>query len=191
LTVLSAGTTLPLGGGTDMANIVRRNDQGELAPRATAIDPFQLLRDMMTWDPFRQLTPFRQALQEQQFAPQFEVKETNDAYIFKADLPGVDEADLDISLTGNRLVVSGRREAEQRQEGETFFAYERSYGTFSRSFTLPEGIDADHVEAELKNGVLMIKVPKHAEHQPKKISLKSVAEKVKGVFGKDKDKGSA
>jgi HSP20 family protein len=174
-----------------MANIVRRNDQGELAPRTTAFDPFQLLRDMMTWDPFRQLAPFRQGAQEGLFAPQFEVKETKDAYIFKADTPGVEEADLDISLTGSRLVVSGRREAEQRQEGETFFAYERSYGTFSRSFTLPEGIDPDHVEAELKNGVLMIKVPKHAEHQAKKISLKGVTEKVKGVFGKEKEKGSA
>jgi len=116
---------------------------------------------------------------------------TPDAYLFRADLPGVDETDLDISLTGSRLTVSGRREAETRQESDTFFAYERSYGTFTRSFTLPEGIDDEHIDAELKNGVLSLKIPKRAEHQAKKISLKSVAEKVKGVFGKEKDKGTA
>jgi HSP20 family protein len=113
------------------------------------------------------------------FSPGFEVKETKDAFVFKADLPGVDEKDLDIALTGNRLVVSGRREAEERKEDENYFMYERSYGTFSRAFTLPEGIDAEHIDADLRNGVLAIVIPKKPEAQPKRISLKGMVEKVK------------
>ena len=59
--------------------------------------------------------------------------------------PGVKESDLDISLTGNRLTISGRRQEEKSEEGEHFYAYERSYGSFSRSFTLPEGIETEHL----------------------------------------------
>ncbi|MFN7135345.1 MAG: Hsp20/alpha crystallin family protein, partial [Myxococcales bacterium] len=116
------------------------------------------------------------------FVPRFEVKETKDGYVFKADLPGVDEKDVDVSLTGNRLTISGRREAEERKEGETYFAYERSFGSFSRTFTLPEGVDTEHVDAELKNGVLTIQLGKRAEMKPRKIALKGVAEKVRGAF---------
>jgi len=122
------------------------------------------------------------------FSPRFEVKETEHSYVFKADLPGIDEKDLDISLTGNRLTVSGKRESEERQENERFYAYERSYGTFSRSFTLPEGADIDHADADLKSGVLTISLPKRPEHQPRKISLKTIGEKVKGALGGDKGK---
>jgi hypothetical protein len=70
----------------------------------------------------------------------------------RADLPGIDEKDLDGSLTGNRLVASGKREAEEEQKGETWSACERSHGSFTRSFTLPEGIDTEHVRASLDKG---------------------------------------
>ncbi len=86
--------------------------------------------------------------------------------------------------------MSGARRAEQRQEGETYYAYERRYGSFSRSFTLPEGVDVENAEADLKNGVLTIAIPKRPEHQPRKISLKSIGDKVKGVLG-GKEKGQA
>jgi HSP20 family protein len=107
------------------------------------------------------------------------VKETKDAYVFKVDLPGIDEKDLEISLTGNRLTVSGKREAEQRDENDRFYAYERSYGSFSRSFTLPDGADVEDADADMKSGVLMISIPKKPEHQPRKISLKSGGDKAK------------
>jgi HSP20 family protein len=75
--------------------------------------------------------------------------------------------------------VSGEREAESREENETFYAYERSYGTFSRTFTLPEGADVEHAEAELRNGLLTLTIAKRPEHQSKRISIKSLGEKVK------------
>ena len=99
------------------------------------------------------------------------MKETKDAYLFKADLPGVKDEDLDISLTGNRLTVSGHREEEKRDEGDRYYAFERSYGTFSRSFTLPEGVDTEHANAELKDGVLTISLSKRPEVKPKKIEV--------------------
>jgi HSP20 family protein len=101
------------------------------------------------------------------------VKETNEAFVFKADVPGLKEDDLEISLTGNRLTVSGKRDEERRDENERFFAYERSYGTFTRTFTLPDGVDTEHVNADLKDGVLTLTLPKRPEVQPKKIQLKS------------------
>jgi HSP20 family protein len=113
------------------------------------------------------------------FSTAFEVLERKDAYVFKADLPGFKEADVDIQLTGNRLTVSGKREAEQTDENDRYYAYERTYGSFTRTFTLPEGIDADHVRAELKDGVLTLMVPKKPEVQPKRIQLKPGSEKEK------------
>jgi len=88
--------------------------------------------------------------------------------------PGVREEDLDISLTGNRLTVSGKREEEHREEDDRYYAYERSYGSFSRSFTLPEGGDVDHARADLSNGVLTVTLPKRPEVQPKKIEVKKL-----------------
>jgi HSP20 family protein len=111
------------------------------------------------------------------WAEAFEVKETKTGYAFTADLPGVAEKDLDLSRTGNRLTVSGKRESEHEDKGDNYYVCERSYGSFSRSFTLPEGIDGDHIQASLKNGVLSLIVPKTTEAQTKKISLKGAAEK--------------
>jgi len=171
-----------------MANLIRRNEAQSETPAMW--DPFHTMRELMKWDPFAEMAPVLGRATETVFAPRFEVKETKNAYVFKADLPGIDEKDLDITLTGNRLTVSGKREAESQEDGDTFFTYERSYGSFSRSFTLPEGADPDHAEADLRNGVLTLSVPKHPEHQPKKISIKSLGDKVKGVLG-GKEKGNA
>jgi HSP20 family protein len=162
-----------------MANITRRRE-GELPAYTTGFDPFSLVRDFFRWDPFRQMVPGLLATAEERaFMPSFDVKETKDGYTFKADLPGVEEEDLEISLTGNRLTISGKRESEAEEKGETYYTYERNYGNFSRSFTLPEGVDADHVKADLKNGVLSLILPKKPELQPKKVSLLGGKEKIK------------
>jgi HSP20 family protein len=174
-----------------MAKLIRRNEQQqrqEVMP--STWEPFRLMRDLMNWDPFAEMFPTGNRFEGMTFAPRFEVKESKDAYVFKADLPGIEEKDLDITLTGNRLTVSGKREAEQRQESDTYYAYERSYGSFSRSFTLPEGADFDRCDADLKNGVLTVSVPKKPENQPKKISLRAIGEKVKGALG-GKEQGQA
>ena len=171
-----------------MANLIRRTEAPSETP--TVWDPFRLMRDFINWDPFAEMAPSLIRAGESVFSPRFEVKETKNAYVFKADLPGLEEKDLEITVTGSRVTVSGKREAENRDEGETYYAYERSYGSFSRSFTLPEGADADHAQADLRNGVLTLSIPKLPEHQPKKISLKGLGDKVKGVLG-SKEKGTA
>jgi len=134
------------------------------------LEPFGLMRNFMRWDPFRDIEfPEVQGA----YLPSFDVKETAKGYVFTADLPGVKLEDLDINLTGNRLTVNGRRESEERKEGENFFATERSFGSFSRTFSLPEGVDPNGVGAELRNGVLTLTVPKMPEIQPKKITIQA------------------
>jgi HSP20 family protein len=171
-----------------MANIIRRSPQDPAMQQQW--EPLRMMRELLNWDPFAEMIPSLRGAEMPIFMPQFEVKETKDAYIFKADLPGVRDEDLDISVTGARLTIAGKREAEEKKEDERFFAYERSYGSFTRAFTLPEGADTEHVDAELKNGVLTISIGKEPEHQPKKISIKGIGEKLKGALG-GKDKGSA
>lgn len=161
-----------------MANITVRKDHGNaLATRMPEWDPMRLARELLRFDPFREMTSFAPAVELAAFSPAFEIKENKDGFSFKADVPGVKETDIDITRTGNRLTISGKRESDAEEKTDTYYAYERSYGSFSRSFTLPEGVDADHIHAELKEGVLSVTVPKKPEAQPKKISLKGLFEK--------------
>ena len=163
-----------------MANIVRR--QASDVPTTARghmpqhFDPLRLFRDILRWDPFAEMMPAQLDQQLGNFVPSFEIRETDNAYIFKADLPGVEDEDLEISISGNRLTVSGKREAESQKENDRFYAYERSYGSFSRSFTLPEQVESERISASLDNGVLTITVPKRPEAQPKKISVGSQAQ---------------
>lgn len=145
--------------------LVRTNQNGNVSTPSYR-DPFQMARELLSWDPFfggRQVTAF---------APAFEVKETADAFILKADLPGVNESDLDISVHNNVLTVSGSRQAEERKEGESYALYERQFGSFSRSFSLPDMADGDRIEAQLEQGVLTLTIAKKAEAKPKKIAIK-------------------
>ncbi|HWU90206.1 MAG TPA: Hsp20/alpha crystallin family protein [Kofleriaceae bacterium] len=128
-------------------------------------DPFSLARELLSWDPFyggRQVTAF---------SPAFEVKETNDAFVLKADLPGVLESDLDVAVHNNVLTVSGSRQAEERKEGESYALYERQFGSFSRSFALPDMADGERITAKLEQGVLTLTIAKKAEAKPRKISV--------------------
>jgi HSP20 family protein len=92
--------------------------------------------------------------------------------MFLADLPGIEAKDIEILLTGNRLTIAGVRidKVEKGEEGE-YYARERTYGRFSRSFTLPEGADLNSVHANLASGVLTIVFPKLPAVQPKKIAV--------------------
>jgi HSP20 family protein len=166
-----------------MANInVRREAESQIVPTQNIeLEPFRVMRDLLSWDPFRDIRafePFRQMRglnlqQEMAFAPAFEVKETKDSYYFKADVPGVKESDIDVSLTGDRLSITGKRDMEVSDKGDTWYTYERNYGSFTRSFTLPIGVDIDHARAEVKEGVLTLVLPKLAEAVTKKIAVKS------------------
>ena len=158
-----------------MGNVeIQRGNGGQSpAPRQLARDwdPFRAMRELLHWEPFVD-SGFR-ALEAAAFSPDFEVKETKEGFEFRADLPGVKEGDLDVRLTQNRLTISGKRESEKTEKGETYYATERSYGSFSRAFTLPDGVEADKIRAELKEGVLTLVIPKKPEVQPKKIDVKS------------------
>ena len=134
--------------------------------RYTVRDPFQFARDLLSWDPF-----FAGNRQTSAFVPAFEVKETNEAFVLKGDLPGVAEADLDIAVHNNVLTISGHRQAEERKEGESFALYERQYGSFTRSFSLPDIADGEKIAAKLANGVLTLTIAKKAEAKPRKIAL--------------------
>jgi HSP20 family protein len=164
-----------------MSNIAVRKHDPSAVPATTTREwePARLMRSLLGWDPFREMAPFAfdQALTT--FAPAFEVKETKDSYLFKADLPGVKLQDIDVSLTGNRLTVTGKREAERQDKTETYYTYERTYGSFTRSFTMPEGIDPSAVHADLRDGVLTIDVAKRPEAQPKKVTISTPQEKPK------------
>ena len=134
-------------------------------------EPFSLLRDMLRWDPFGDMEPL--AGPEMAFLPRINLRERADGYHISMDLPGIREEDVEISVTGNHLTVSGQVQEEQRDESDRYYAFERSCGRFSRSFTLPEGADLDNIKAELRDGVLHINVPKKAGVQAKRIPVEA------------------
>lgn len=147
---------------------ILRTRTPQVAPATAAtLEPFRLMRDFLRWDPLRDYDLAAPAA----FMPSFDVKEASDAYQFRADLPGIQEADLEISLEGSRLTVAGKREEEALKEGERCHLAERSHGRFSRTFTLPEDVEGEKVVAELRHGVLTLMVPKRPEVRPRRISV--------------------
>lgn len=159
-----------------MSNVAIHRDAAPQAPVRAAVrewDPFRMMRELVRWDPFGAMTPSFASFEAATFAPDFDVKETKEAFVFTADVPGVKENDLDVRLTQNRLTISGKRESEKTEKTDQYYATERNYGSFSRSFTLPDGVLTDKIAAELKGGVLTLSIPKKPEAQPKKIDVTS------------------
>ena len=154
-----------------MANIAVRKDAPN-RPVAAVPERERWLRSLFDWDPFREMAPWL-GDDAATFAPAFEVKETKDGYLFKADVPGVKQEDIEVHLTGNRLTITGKREAEKKEQNDTYYTYERTYGSFTRAFTMPDGIQESGIVADLREGVLTVSVPKKPEVQPKKIAVTS------------------
>jgi HSP20 family protein len=154
-----------------MSNVVVRKTQGPQVQPQTEREPFHWIH----WDPFRQMAPFLTGEDQSAcFAPDFEIKETTEGFVFMADVPGVQEKDLEITMTGNRLTISGRREARKEENNEIFYARECTYGAFTRAFTLPDGTDGSNkIRAELDRGVLTLFLPKRPEQQPMRIEVKT------------------
>lgn len=150
-------------------NITRQNPQAKESTLATRDwDPFRDMRDIFRWDPFREMAPMAMG-----FVPNVDARETAKEFVFKADVPGMKEQDLEISLTGHRLTIGGKREEEKKVEKDTYYTLERAHGSFTRVFMLPEGVDLDAVRAELSQGVLTVTVPKKTEVQPKRVNVQS------------------
>jgi HSP20 family protein len=148
-------------------SLVRRDNNGNTPTTARYVrDPFALARELFNWD------VLGDQRQPSTFNPGFEVKETPEQFIVRADVPGVKEEDVDVSVHNGVLTITGRRLAEERREGESYYLFERQYGAFSRSFALPDTADSDKVEAKLDQGVLTLTIGKRVDAKPKKISFK-------------------
>ncbi|MCG8436232.1 MAG: Hsp20/alpha crystallin family protein [Gammaproteobacteria bacterium] len=106
------------------------------------------------------------------WSPAVDVREEDNRYVLRADLPGVDSKDIDITMEDGSLTIRGSRETSKEEEGEGFRRVERVSGSFYRRFTLPDTADAENISAESKNGVLEIVIPKQPKVQPKRINVK-------------------
>lgn len=106
------------------------------------------------------------------WAPPVDIREGSDALTLTAELPGLTKDDVSITLENNVLTLSGERKFEKETQGEAYHRIERSYGSFSRSFTLPSTVRTDTVEARFEHGVLTVSLPKQEESKPRKITIK-------------------
>jgi HSP20 family protein len=105
------------------------------------------------------------------WVPAMDLVETDEHFVLRADLPGMTEGDVNVELEDNLLTVSGERRAEHEEKREGFYRLERAFGEFSRTLTLPKGIDAESVTAGFDNGVLEVRIPKPEQRKPRKISI--------------------
>jgi HSP20 family protein len=105
------------------------------------------------------------------WAPQTDLVETDENFQLRLDVPGMSKEDIDISLQNGTLTVSGERTSERTDEGEDYVRVERAFGTFHRTFTLPDAVDHDNIEATYEDGVLSIHVPKTEESTRRQIEI--------------------
>jgi HSP20 family protein len=105
------------------------------------------------------------------WAPAVDIYETENELVVKADLPDVSEKDLDVRIENNTLTIRGERKFEKKVEEENYLRVERTYGSFSRSFSLPNTVNSEAIKADYKNGVLTLTIPKREEAKPKQIKV--------------------
>ncbi|HEX4952976.1 MAG TPA: Hsp20/alpha crystallin family protein [Thermoanaerobaculia bacterium] len=138
-------------------------------------DPFftPFFERFFNLEPYRtDLAPFSgEELTTRNWMPAVDVKETPEAFMIHAELPGLTKEDIHITMEDNVLRLSGERKFEKKEEKDNYHRIERAYGAFSRSFTLGTGVLADKVKAEFKDGMLMITVPKAEEVKPRRIQV--------------------
>jgi HSP20 family protein len=103
--------------------------------------------------------------------PPMDLVETEDHYVLTADLPGLGQEDISLEFEGDVLTLSGKRKAEQTERKDGYYRIERASGAFSRSLTLPEGVDPDAVKATFEKGVLEVQIPKPEQRRPKKVAI--------------------
>jgi HSP20 family protein len=106
------------------------------------------------------------------WVPPMDVVEAEDHFVLKADLPGLSEDDVSIEIQDGNLTITGQRQAEHEASEKGWYRIERSFGSFQRSLSLPEGIDADAVTANFDRGVLEVRLPKPEERKPRRVAIK-------------------
>ena len=109
------------------------------------------------------------------WVPSMDLVETGDAFVLRADLPGMTEADVNIEVRDNTLTLSGERKTEYEDRQRGFYRLERQFGKFSRALSLPEGVNAEAIEANFTSGVLEVRIPKPEERKPRRIEIKAQA----------------
>jgi len=145
------------------------------------------------WEPFREFATLQDrinrvfrdsygagqddSLTTSSFAPAVDVYEDEHKVTLKIEVPGIDEKDIDIRVENNTLTVHGERKIEKEEKEENYRRVERQYGSFTRTFTLPQTVDTDNVSATYDKGVLKIALPKKAEAKPKQIKVNVGSEK--------------
>jgi HSP20 family protein len=143
---------------------------------------------LIRWEPVRELNTLQSEMNRlfntlfdapapngastvRRWIPAMDLVETDDAFVLRADLPGLSEDDVNIELEDNVLTVSGERNSEHEERKEGYYRVERASGTFSRSLTLPEGVKADAIKANFDKGVLVIRIPKPEERKPRRVAI--------------------
>ena len=144
---------------------------------------------LVRWEPFRELDALQNEMgrwmsqlsggitpgngQSSTWLPAVDVWETEKELVLSFDLPGIAEDEIAVELEDNVLTVSGRRERTSEHSSDRFYRFERRFGTFSRSVTLPAGVNEKDIEADYTNGVLEIRVPKPEQQKPRRIQIGS------------------
>ncbi|MFZ0929005.1 MAG: Hsp20/alpha crystallin family protein [Syntrophobacteraceae bacterium] len=131
----------------------------------------RLFNELMPSRIFRELMPSMMK-EHGEMMPAFDISEADDHFVVKADLPGIDPKNLDISLTGNVLTIRGEKKEEREEKNERYYTLERQFGSFSRSFMLPADVKEEGIEASCKGGVLRVNIPKSERAKQKKIPVK-------------------
>jgi HSP20 family protein len=141
---------------------------------------------LIRWEPAREVHSLQQEMNRlfssffdtpaggngpRRWIPAMDLVETEEHFILRADLPGLTESDVDLSLEQNVLTLSGERKTEQEEQREGYYRVERATGAFSRSLTLPEGVDGDAISATFDKGVLEVRIPKPAARKPRKLQI--------------------
>jgi HSP20 family protein len=142
---------------------------------------------LVRWDPGRELDSLQSdvnrlfdsffgsrpgdGIRRQRWVPAMDLVEEDDSLVLRADLPGMSEDDVDIEVKDGVLTVSGERKAEEKKQGEGYYRVERAFGSFSRSLSIPEGIDPEQVSAQFDDGVLEVRIPKPAERKPHRVQI--------------------
>ena len=139
-------------------------------------DPFQELKNLReemnrAFNPVPGLFNMEEGLLRGQWSPNVDIREDENAIYLEADLPGLKPGDFKLSIENYKLTLSGERRLEHEEKGENYHRVERSYGSFTRSFTLPTTVEIDDVKADFKDGVLRISMPKREEVKAREIQV--------------------
>jgi HSP20 family protein len=161
---------------------------------------------LVRWEPVRELTSLQNEMNRlfntffdtpstggngnggslRRWIPAMDLVETDDHFVLKADLPGLDESDVNIEVEDNVLTVSGERKADHEDNREGYVRVERAYGSFRRSLTLPDGVDAEAVSASFEKGVLQVSIPKPEQRKPRKVAIQ-VGERPAAIEGNESE----